>query len=175
MTRRVGQPLIQVAVLAGAHGVRGDVRVKSFTGDPEACFTYGPLLAADGKPLLTVRQFRPMKDHFIVVPALPRQTEEWDALGGTALLVPSDALPPPEDADEFYHADLLGLPVYRDGVMIGRVRAIQDFGSGDLIDIAFEDGSGQSAFLPFTREVVPVVDISAGGIELGPAAADWLD
>ncbi len=175
MTKRAGQSLIQVAVLAGAHGVRGDVRVKSFTGDPQACFTYGPLLGADGKPALTVRQVRPMKDHFVVVPVHPRQKEEWDALKGTPLFVPREALPPPGDADEFYHADLIGLPVYRDGAMIGRVRAVEDFGSGDLIDIAFEDGSGQSAYLPFTREVVPVVDIGAGRIELGEAAADWLD
>jgi len=84
--------------------------------------------------------------------------------------VPRSALPPPEDSDEFYHADLIGLPVYLDGRVVGEVKAVQDFGAGDLIDISFE---GARVFLPFTKAAVPVVDLAAGRIELGDVT-DWL-
>ena len=173
MTRQRPQKLIQVAQIAGAHGVRGDVRVRSFTAEPGACFGYGPLRDAQGAVLIEVKTVRTAKDHFIVTPKTLRQKEEWDAMKGTALFVPRDALPPPEGTDEFYHADLLGLPVYLDGVVFGEVRAIFDHGGGDLLDVKRLSG-GPSVLIPFTREAVPVVDVGNARIELGEVS-EWLD
>ncbi len=170
MTKRAGERLIQLAAIAGAHGVRGDVRVKSFAAQPEACFAYGPLLTGDGSVLLEAVKWREAKDHFIVTPKQARQKEEWDALKGTGLFVPRSALPPPEDSDEFYHADLIGLPVYLDGHVVGEVMAVQDFGAGDLLDISFE---GRRVFLPFTKAAVPLIDLASGRIELGDVT-EWL-
>jgi 16S rRNA processing protein RimM len=170
MSRRAGERLIQIAAIAGAHGVRGDVRVKSFTAVPEACFSYGPFLSDRAQTLLEAVKWREARDHYIVTPKHPRQKEEWDGLKGTGLFVPRAALPPPEDSDEFYHADLIGLPVYLDGHVVGEVRAVQDFGAGDLLDISY---AGRRVFLPFTKAVVPVVDLAGGRIELGDVA-DWL-
>lgn len=174
MSARKAPRLVQLAQIGGAHGVRGDVRVRSFTADPLDCFAYGPLLDGAGGILLEAKSVREAKDHFIVTPKRARQKEEWDALKGAGLFVPRDALPPPEDTDEFYHADLIGLPVYLDGAVVGHVRAVQDFGGGDLLDIAFEAPKRMSAFIPFTKETVPLVDLSAGRIELGDVS-DWLD
>ena len=100
--------LVVVGAIAGAHGVRGDVRVKSFTEEPDALFTYGPLISETGEPLLEALKIRPGKDHFIVTPKRPREKEDWDALKGTRLHVPRSVLPPPEP-DEFYVDDLVGL------------------------------------------------------------------
>lgn len=177
MTNTPGRRLIRIAQLAGAHGVRGDVRVKSFTAHPEDCFAFGPLLSQAGEVLLDPAGVREGKDHFIVTPKPPargrpaRTREDWDALKGEGLFVPREALPPPDDADEFYHEDLIGLPVWRDGAMIGQVRALADFGAGDIIDIALVTGG--SVMLPFTREAVPLIDLAAGRIELGDVS-DWL-
>lgn len=162
--------LIQIAALGGAHGVRGDVRVRSFTARPEDCFRYGPLLSENGIVLVEPVRWKPAKDQFVVTPKAPRQKEDWDAMKGTGLFVPRSILPPPEDSDEFYHADLIGLPVYLDGVVVGEVKALQDFGAGDLLDISFE---GRRVFLPFTKAAVPIVDLTAGRIELGDVS-EWV-
>ena len=92
--------LIVVGVIKGAHGVRGDVRVKSFTADPDDVFTYGALVDERGKPVLTPVSARPGKDHFIVRPKEQKQKEDWDGLRGTLLHVPRAQLPDTED-DEF--------------------------------------------------------------------------
>ena len=92
--------LIVVGALAGAHGVRGDVRVRSFTDEAEAIFDFDALLDEAGKPLLKVARYRPASDHFIVTPATPRQKEEWDAMKGVKLHVSRSDLPP-ADEDEF--------------------------------------------------------------------------
>ena len=146
-----------MGVISGAHGVRGDVRVKSFTEAPEDIFTYGPLLSADGETLLEARTCRPGKDHFIVAPKAPRQKEEWDALKGTLLHVPRSRLPAPAD-DEFYIEDLIGLDaVNHGGAVIGKVRSVQDFGAGDLVEIVPNQPGQPSYFVPFTLEDAPEV------------------
>ncbi|MCA8902014.1 MAG: 16S rRNA processing protein RimM [Hyphomonas sp.] len=164
--------LIVVGSLKGAHGVRGEVRVKSFTADPEDLFTYGPLLDADGRTLLTPKAARPGKDHFIVRPKEQKQKEDWDALRGTLLHVPRESLPD-ADEDEFYIEDLVGLDVYAGGeARVGRVKAVEDFGAGDLVDIRL-DGGG-SVLVPFTLADVPVVDMAARRLVLA-RLEDWLD
>lgn len=152
-----------MGALAGAHGVRGDVRVKSFTAEPEALFGFGPLLDEAGKPLLEAKSVRLAKDHFIVTPKAPLQREEWDALKGTRLHVPRSALPDP-DEDEIYIDDLVGLSVVdTDGAPLGKVKAVQNFGAGDLLEIA-PTGGGSAVYIPFTEEDVPELDLQAGRV-----------
>ncbi|MEL7129257.1 MAG: ribosome maturation factor RimM [Pseudomonadota bacterium] len=155
--------LIVVAVILGAHGVRGDVRVKSFTELPEDALGFGPLMSADGAPLLTPRRARPVKDHFIVTPEEARQKETWDSLKGTLLHVHRSCLPA-VDEDEFYIDDLTGCHVVdAAGLPIGRIKSVHNFGAGDLIEIAPVSG-GKSVMVPFTEVDVPDVDLAAGRV-----------
>lgn len=165
--------LIVVGVVKGAHGVRGDVRVKPFTEDPNACFDYGPLLTADGEVLLEPVSARPAKDHFIVKPVKTRQKEEWDALKGTKLYVPREAFDAP-DEDEFYIEDLVGLQIVSEaGDPVGRIKAVQDYGAGDLLEIAPKEG-GKSVFVPFSRETTPDIDLETGRVTVVDFAT-WAD
>lgn len=173
MSAKPNDKLIAVGVLKGAHGVRGEVRVKSYTADPEALFGYGPLLDETGAVVVTPKSARPGKDHFIVRPKETLQKEAWDALRGRLLFVPRARLPQAEE-DEFYVEDLAGLDVYAGGDSpAGRVRSVQNFGSGDLLEV---DVTGQSStvFVPFTRADVPVVDIAARRVVI-PELALWAD
>ncbi|MEM1105711.1 MAG: ribosome maturation factor RimM [Pseudomonadota bacterium] len=150
-----------MGALAGAHGVRGDVKVKSFTQTPGDLFDYGPLLGTDGAVLLQPERVRPAKDHFIVTPAAPRTREDWMALKGTRLHVPRAALPEPA-ADEVYVDALVGLEARGPGgEVLGRVKAVQNFGAGDLLEIAPASGRG-SVLVPFTAADVPRFDVAAG-------------
>lgn len=152
--------LVIIGAIMGAHGVRGDVRVKSFTAVPEDVFSYGPLLDKNGKPLIDPVSARPAKDHFIVRPAITRQKEEWDSLRRTDLYVPRSALPD-ADEDEFYITDLIGLPVYGGGdEAIGTVKDVQNHGAGDLLEIDPSSGA-KTVLVPFTRADVPLVDMTA--------------
>lgn len=165
-TARNADRLIVLGVIAGAHGVRGDVRVKSFTEDPGDIFSYGPLLSDDRTVLLEAKSFKPAKDHYIVTPKSPRPKEDWDGLKGARLHVPRSRLPSPDD-DEFYIEDLVGLDaVSRDGVAVGTVKAVQDFGAGDLLEIAPAKAGEPSFFVPFTMEDVPEVHFATGQVIL---------
>ncbi|MEO0548584.1 MAG: ribosome maturation factor RimM [Pseudomonadota bacterium] len=155
--------LITVGQIAGAHGVRGDVRVKSFTGEPAALFDYGSLLSKTGEVLIEAQYVRAAKDHFVVTPAKPRQKEEWDSLKGTRLFVPRDRLPH-TDEDEFYIEDLVGLDVRTGGeASIGKVKAVLNHGAGDVIEVA-PAARGKTVLVPFTLDDVPVVDLASGHI-----------
>lgn len=155
--------LIVVGALVGAHGVRGDVKVKSFTAAPENAFSYGPLLDGSGEAVLEPRTVRRAKAFFIVTPKSPRTREDWDAMKGTRLHVPFAVLPETED-NEVYVDELVGLNAFApDGETLGRVKAVQNFGAGDLLEIAPE-GSGQSVLIPFTEDDVPEIDIAAGAL-----------
>ena len=150
--------LVVVGAIAGAHGVHGDVRIKSFTADPEALFTYGPLLGEDGAVLLQAASHRPAKGHFVVKPNPPRTREDWEALKGTRLHVPRSTLPRAEP-DEFYVDDLIGLDAISEtGERLGRVKAVQNFGAGDLLEIQ-PATSGKSVLIPFTEADVPALNI----------------
>lgn len=163
--------LIPMGVLKGAHGVRGDVRVKSFTADPADLFTYGPLLDEDGRVLLTPVSARPGPEHFIVRPKEALQKEDWDALRGRLVCVPRGRLPETEE-DEFYIEDLVGLAVYDGGdAPAGRVRSVQNFGAGDLLEIDMP-GAPASVMVPFTEADVPVVTLALGRVVV-PELAAW--
>lgn len=153
-------PLILVAAITGAFGVRGEVRLKSFTADPKACAGYGPLLDENGKTILTPKSVRAIKNGVAVQSEEITNPEDANALKSTALYVRRSVLPDTEE-DEFYHSDLIGLNVETiDGVDEGKVKTLRDFGAGDILEIKPE--KGPSWFLPFTREDVPIVDIKAG-------------
>jgi len=173
MAAKTDDRLIAVGVLRGAHGVRGEVRVKSYTADPEALFTYGPLVDETGAVLLTPKSARPGKDHFIVRPKESLQKEEWDALRGRLIYVPRARLPAADD-NEFYVEDLAGMDVYAGGESpAGRVRSVQNFGSGDLLEIDV-NGLASTVFVPFTLADVPVVDVAARRVVI-PELATWSD
>jgi len=155
-----------VAVIAGAHGVRGDVRIKSFTADPEGLAAYGPLTDKAG-----TREFR-IKVHGLARGLLRAHIKGVDdrnaaeALAGVELYIKRDLLPEPEE-DEFYHSDLIGLKaVLEDSSNYGVVRAMHDFGAGDVIEITL--AAGGTVVLPFTRAVVPSVDLKAGIVVIAP-------
>lgn len=155
--------LVVVGAILGAHGVRGDVRVKSFTAVPEDLFAYGPLLDEAGQPLLDPVSARPAKTHFVVTPATKRQKEDWDALKSTRLHIPRAALPAP-DEDEFYIDDLVGLDVFTGGdAPMGRIKAVVNHGASDLIEIQ-PKGAGKIVIVPFTLEDVPIIDLENGRI-----------
>ncbi|MHA7899147.1 MAG: ribosome maturation factor RimM [Henriciella sp.] len=165
--------LVAVGVILGAHGVRGDVRVKSFTAEPEAIFEYAPLLDEKGTVLIDPIKARSGKDHFIVSAKTPRQKEDWDSLKGTKLFVPRETLPDTED-DEFYIQDLVGLDVFSGGSdKIGRVKAVLNHGAGDLIEIQ-ADARSKPVLVPFTLMDVPVVDLALGRIVVADFDA-WAD
>ncbi len=156
--------MIIVGVMTGAHGVRGDVRVKSFTADPSALFEYAPFYSETGELLLDPKSVRPAKDHFVVTPKAPRQKEDWDAMRKTRLFVPRTMLPDTDD-DEFYIDQLIGLTVYGGGdEAIGTIKAVYNHGAGDLLEITPKIGGrtgGKSVLVPFTLADVPVVDMAA--------------
>lgn len=157
---KVATDLVVVGVILGAHGVRGDVRVKSFTAEPEALFEYAPFLSETGDVLIDPVRARPAKDHFIVTPEKALQKEEWDRLKSTKLYVSRDILPEIEE-DEFYIEDLVGLQVYSGGdTPIGRVKAVLNHGAGDLIEVQ-PTPNGKPVLVPFTLDDVPVVDLNA--------------
>lgn len=163
---------ICVGVIAGAHGVRGAVRIKAFTAEPRNVAAYGPVSDESG-----ARRFRlelqPGTGSAKAGQVIARidgicDRDAAEALKGTRLHVPRSALPPPE-ADEFYHADLIGLVVESlDGEQLGRIRAIDDFGAGDMLTVQGDDG--REIVLPFTRTVVPQIDVAGGRIVADPPA-----
>jgi 16S rRNA processing protein RimM len=151
--------LVLVGAIAGAFGVQGEVRLRSFTAQPDAIVDYAPFFHADGRPALTPKSWRPVKDGIAVVALEVSSREDAMALRNTKLYVPRAVLPP-ADEDEYYHVDLIGLSVEAlDGAPLGTVRAVIP-GPQDLLDIEGTPGAKSSWFLPFTKALVPVVDLA---------------
>ena len=151
---------ICVGAIAGAHGVRGLVRLKSFTERPEDITAYGPLTDASGERCFEVSLTGRARDALIARIAGVADREQAAALRGTRLYVARTALPKP-GAEEFYHADLIGLRAEAtDGAALGRVSAVHTFGGGDVLEIVPE--AGETILVPFTRQAVPAVDLAAG-------------
>ncbi len=153
--------LLLVGRVAGAFGVRGELRLTAYTGEPLALFRYRDLKREDGSPALTLTSARDAGGSVIVRAREVETREQAEALRGLRLHVPREVLPAPEE-DEFYLADLIGLTaVDPDGAPLGRVKAVHDFGAGDILEI--DPGGGERTwYLPFTREAVPEVDLAAG-------------
>jgi len=150
-----------VAQIGAAHGVRGEVRLRSFTDDPMAITRYGPLETEDGVRRFTVAQVRPAKGFLVAQLTGVADRNAAEALRNLRLYVSRERLPALADADDFYHADLIGLRVERDGREIGTVAGVQNYGAGDLIEVTPASG-GSTMLIPFTRAAVPVVDLEGG-------------
>ena len=147
--------------IGAAHGVRGEVRLHSFTSDPAAIASYGPLESEDGR-VFEIESLRPAKNHFVARLAGIGDRSTAERLANLKLYVPRERLPAPEQSDEFYHADLIGLAVVdRAGERLGTVVAIHNFGAGDLIEVRQAEGE-PTQMLPFDEATVPVVDLAGG-------------
>ncbi|MFN4159123.1 MAG: ribosome maturation factor RimM [Gemmobacter sp.] len=159
---------ICIGAIAGAFGVAGELRLKSFCATPEDIAAYGPVFAEDGARSFILRLTRPVSGGLGARIAGIATKEAADALRGTTLWVDRAKLPQLPD-DEFYHVDLIGLEV-RDtgGALMGRVQAVHNHGAGDMLEIA--DARGRVTLLPFTRAAVPTVDLAAGRIVADPPA-----
>ena len=159
---------IRVARIGAAHGVRGEVRLWSFTEDPLAVTQYGPLETKDGTRRFEIEGARPGKGFLVVRLAGVRDRTMAETLRNIDLFVPRDRLPPIEETDTFYHADLIGLlAITEHGAAIGTITAIHNFGAGDLIEIEPAAG-GSTVLLPFTEDVVPTIDLEAGRVVVVP-------
>ena len=156
--------LILVGRVAGAFGVRGEVRITAYTADPMALGSYGPLLRKTGAPGLTIQAARPAKGGIVARCPEIASPEAADALRGLELYVPRDRLPPPDDEDEFYLADLIGLAaVAPDGEPLGVVAGVENYGAGDLIEIK-PPSSAPNWQIAFTRDNVPERHLAGGRI-----------
>ncbi|MDQ0465668.1 16S rRNA processing protein RimM [Caulobacter ginsengisoli] len=159
----MAEALIQVGRVAGAFGVRGEVRLSAYTEDPLALVSYRTLLRQDGSLGLTITQGRPAKGGLVCRCLEIETKEQADALRGLRLFVPRASLPEP-DEDEFYLTDLVGLRVETpEGAPLGAIKSVQDFGAGDILEITPAEG-GPTWYLPFTREAVPQVLIGEGRV-----------
>jgi 16S rRNA processing protein RimM len=155
-------PQICVARIGAAHGVRGEVKLWTFTEDPLAVKRYGPLASKDGARHFEVTHAREAKGHLIATLKGVASRDEAERLNGVELYIARERLPATA-ADEYYHADLIGLAAVNGaGDPLGRVVAIHNFGAGDIIEIAPPHGS--TLLLPFTNAVVPTVDLAGGRV-----------
>ena len=148
--------------IGAAHGIKGEVRIQSFTDEPLALADYGPL--ATNKPGLTIEIEHARATTNVLVARLKGITDRTAAekLNGVELYVDRDKLPPPDAEDDFYHADLIGLDArLNDGTVLGKVTAIPNFGASDLLEVT-DARSGDTYLYPFTKAVVPEIHLAEG-------------
>lgn len=157
-----------IGAITGAFGVKGEVRLKSFTAEPGDIASYGPLTTEDGLRSFDITLTGPVAGGFGARLSDIQTREDAETLRGTTLWIDRTSLPSLPD-DEFYHTDLIGLEVIdTGGKILGRVKAIYDHGAGDILEIAGK----QLLLLPFTREIVPTVDLKVGRIIVDPPGSD---
>ncbi|MES2193636.1 MAG: ribosome maturation factor RimM [Pseudomonadota bacterium] len=155
-------PKICIARIGAPHGVRGAVKLWTFTEDPFAVQSYGPLVTKDGARSFEIATAREAKGHLVATLKGIATREDAERLNGIELYIAREKLPA-TDEDEYYHADLIGLAaVTPAGEPLGRVAAIHNFGAGDIIEIA--PPSGPTMLLPFTNAIVPTVDLAGGRV-----------
>lgn len=160
---------ICVGAIMGAFGVRGEVRVKSFCAEPSDIGAYGPLSTEDGTRAFTITLTRPVKTGYAAKLSGVPDKDAADALRGTRLYAPRNALPSLPD-DEYYQTDLIGLTVLdTGGAEIGKISAVLNHGAGDILEVRGK-GSPGPVLIPFTMAVVPTVDLAAGRVIIDPPA-----
>ncbi len=158
---------IVVGAIAGAFGTAGEVRLKSFCADPKAIADYAPLYTQSNPKGFDVTLLRPIKNGFAARLSGVQTREQADALRGTQLLADRDKLPGLPD-DEYYHSDLIGLSVLdTGGADLGTVKAVHNHGAGDLLEVQVP-GQSATVLVPFTRTIVPTVDLASGRIVIDP-------
>lgn len=164
-----------LGAIAGAFGVRGEVRLKPFTAAPEDIAAYGPVRTENGARRFEIAGLRAIKGGLAARLSGVATREEAEALRGTRLYVDRAALPESAlEEDEYYHADLIGLIVEDlEGKALGVVIAVQDFGAGDVLEI--KPPRGRSVYLPFTKEAAPHLDLAAGRVIADPPAGVFED
>ena len=156
---------ILVAQIGGAFGVKGEVKITAYTADAQSLKSYSPLLDAKGQPVLTILSARPDKHGLVAKVKELTTKEEADAARGRKLYIHRDQLPEP-DEDEFYLTDLIGLQGRdADDKIIGKVKAVQNFGADDMLEIIPAEG-GPTWYLPFTRAAVPEIKIADGWLRV---------
>ncbi|HWL69179.1 MAG TPA: ribosome maturation factor RimM [Geminicoccus sp.] len=166
MAEDAAERMVCVAAVATAHGVRGHLKLKTFTEQPENAAAYGPLHDAKGNRLFRVEIVTVLDNGLIVKAEGITDRNAAERLRGTALYVPRSVLPPPEE-DEFYHEDLIGLSAETpDGQKLGEIVSVQDFGAGDILEVRAADGSLRD--FPFTKAVVPLVDLAGRRVVIDP-------
>ena len=149
-----------MGVITAAHGIKGRVKIKSFTAQAADIAAYGPLLLDDGPEEVEILSLTPARGVFIATLKGVEDRTAAEALKGRKLKLPRAQLPEMSADDEFYIADLIGLKVEdAEGHPIGQVTAVHDFGAGDLLEVR-PAGGGATFFVPFTKETVPEVDIA---------------
>ena len=166
--KQKSEQLIVMGVITAAHGIRGEVKIRSFTEAPEDIASYGPLLLDDGPETVEILRLRPTKGAFIAKLKGVEDRNAAELLRGRQLKLPRERLPEIDEEDTFYHSDLVGLKAEKkDGAPAGEVVAVHDFGAGDLLEIRPE-GTRETYYLPFTKEAVPEVDVAGGRIVINP-------
>lgn len=168
----MAERLVKMAIIGAAHGIKGEVRVKSFTGDPLALSEYGPLQDAKGRKF-EIADIRPQGEVVVVRLKGISDRNAAEALNGVELFVGRSKLPP-EDEGEFYHDDLVGLSVRDEtGAAIGKVTAVQNFGGGDVLELTVDGRKG--ILIPFTHAAVPEIFVGEGYIRIDTVAAGLVD
>jgi 16S rRNA processing protein RimM len=160
--------LVLLGVFGAAQGVRGEVRVKSFTAEPKAIAGYGDLTDGSGARAFRFVAARPLRDDMLVVRLAGVTTRDAaQALTGVEIFARRDQLPPPA-ADEFYYDDLVGLAaVTSEGAPLGRVLGLRNYGAGDILEIAPADG-GETLLMPFNKAVATAIDFAGARIVVDP-------
>jgi len=162
------QDLVLVGRFGAAHGVRGEIRLKSFTGNPEAIADYAPLYDKTGTRKFVLTSLRHVReDMFVARVEGVASRNEAEALVNLDLHADKAQLPEP-DEDEFYHSDLIGLAaMLEDGTRIGDVLNVLNFGAGDILEVKPAQG-GETLLYPFTKAVVPVIDVAGRRVVIAP-------
>jgi 16S rRNA processing protein RimM len=161
--------------IGAAHGIKGGVRIATFTGDPLAIATYGPLQTNRPGFMVTITDARLMKATVIAKLKGITDRNTAETLNGVELYIDRSQLPDTDDEDDFYHTDLIGLQARaEDGTVLGEVLDLPNFGAGDLIEIG-DRKTGQSDLYPFTKAVVPTVAVKDGYVVIVPPEVIELD
>ena len=166
MARKSPVQKVLIGAVAGAHGVRGEVKIKSFTGDPAKIAAYGPVEDESGTRQFKVKIRGQVRGMVIARLDGVEDRNAAEALRGLRLYVGRDRLPRPK-RDEWYLVDLVGLKAERrDGTPVGTVKSVRNHGAGDIVEV--ETADGQTLFLPFTKRAVPEVDVDGGRLVVEP-------
>jgi len=162
----MSQELVCVGAITGARGLKGEVRIKSFTADPKGISDYGDVFEENGEKSFKIKITGQAKGQLLARLKGVEDRDAAEALKGTRLYVPKSALPAPEE-DEFYFSDLVGLQAdLLDGGKLGSIKEVHDFGAGAILEVT--GGEAGIVMVPFTRAVVPEVDLSSGRVVINP-------
>lgn len=159
--------LVLMAEVVGVHGIKGWVKLKIFSADPEGLADFAPFYDAKGQRTFELLAVQPHGNTYLAVIDGVTDRNAAEALRGTKLYLPRESLPDIDEDDTFYHVDLIGLAAqWPDGRPMGKVVNVANFGAGDLLEI--RPTRGASFYVPFTNEVVPDVDMAKKIVTIDP-------